>query len=57
VRGFGGPPPNRLLSPQAILSALHLPADFEAVVASVQPRESDGEVVALDSVVLVRRAN
>ncbi len=37
VRGFGGPPPNRLLSPQAILGALHLPADFEAVVASVQP--------------------
>jgi SAM-dependent methyltransferase len=57
VRGFGGPPPNRLLSPDAILGALHLPADFEVVLAEVQPRESDGEVVALDSVVLVRRAS
>ena len=57
VRGFGGPPPNRLLSPEAILSALHLPADFEAVVANVQPREKDGEVVALDSVIVVRRAS
>ena len=57
VRGFGGPPPDRLLSPEAILGALHLPADFEVVLAEVQPRESDGEVVALDSVVLVRRAS
>ena len=55
VRGFGGPPPNRLLSPEAIRGALHLPADFEVVLAEVQPRERDGEIVALDSVVLVRR--
>lgn len=55
VLGLGGPPPARLLSPEDILSALHLSADFEAVVASVQPREKDDEVVALDSVVLVRR--
>jgi SAM-dependent methyltransferase len=56
-RGFRGPPPARLMSPQAILGALHLPADFEELVAQVQPRERDGEVVALDSVVLVRRAD
>jgi SAM-dependent methyltransferase len=56
VRGFGGPPPARLLSPKDILTALHLPEGFEVLVADVQSREKDGEVVALDSVVLVRRA-
>jgi SAM-dependent methyltransferase len=56
ARGFGGPPPARLLSPDDILAALHLPADFQVLVAEVQPREMAGEVVALDSVVLVRRA-
>lgn len=56
LRGFGGPPPARLMSPDDILRALSLPADFEVLVASVPPREKDGEVVALDSVVLVRRA-
>ncbi len=56
VRGFGGPPAHRLLSPDAILVALHLPEGFEVLVSEVQPRESDGAVVALDSVVLVRRA-
>ncbi len=55
VRGFGGPPPARLLSPNDILGALHLPEGFEVLVADVQSREKDGEVVALDSVVLVRR--
>lgn len=55
-RGFGGPPPARLLTPDDITAALHLSADFEVLLAEVRPRESDGEVVALDSVVLVRRA-
>ncbi len=55
VRGFGGPPAHRLLSPAAILAALHLPDGFEVVLSEVQPQESDGTVVALDSVVLVRR--
>ncbi len=55
VRGFGGPPPGRLMSVDDIIGALRLPVDFEVVIAEVQPRERDGEVVALDSVVLVRR--
>ncbi|MCU0263276.1 MAG: class I SAM-dependent methyltransferase [Candidatus Nanopelagicales bacterium] len=55
VRGFGGPPAHRLMSPDAILAALHLPEDFDLLVSEVQPQESDGAVVALDSVVLVRR--
>ncbi len=55
-RGLGGPPPARLLSPEDILGALHLPPGFEVLVSEVQTRESDGEVTALDSVVLVRRA-
>jgi SAM-dependent methyltransferase len=55
VRGLGGPPAHRLLSPGAIVDALHLPEGFEVLVSEVQPRESDGAVVALDSVVLVRR--
>lgn len=54
-RGLGGPPPARLLSPEDILRALHLPTGFEVLVSDVQSRESDGEVTALDSVVLVRR--
>ena len=54
-RGLGGPPPARLLSPGDILGALHLPPGFEVLVSDVQARESDGEVTALDSVVLVRR--
>ncbi len=56
TRGLGGPPPARLLSPGAIVTALHLPEGFDVLVADVQSREKDGEVVALDSVVLVRRA-
>ena len=55
LRGFGGPPPHRMMSPGDILTALGLPADFEVLVAAVPPREKDGEVVALDSVVLVHR--
>lgn len=55
ARGFGGPPPARLMSVDDIIGALHLPVDFEVVRAEVQPRHRDGEVVALDSVVLVRR--
>jgi SAM-dependent methyltransferase len=57
ARGLGGPPPARLMSADDIIGALHLPVDFEVVLAEVQPRERDGEVVALDSVVLVRRAS
>jgi len=49
------PPPARLLSPEDILRALHLPPGFEVLVSEVRPREADGEVTALDSVVLVRR--
>ena len=56
LRGFGGPPPSRLMSPDVILRALSLPADFEVLMADVPPREEGGEVVALDSVVLVHRA-
>jgi SAM-dependent methyltransferase len=56
ARGLGGPPPARLMSADDIIGALHLPVDFEVVLAEVQARERDGEVVALDSVVLVRRA-
>jgi SAM-dependent methyltransferase len=56
ARGFGGPPPARLMSTADILGALHLPGDFEVVLAEVHARERDGAVVALDSVVLVRRA-
>ena len=54
--GHGGPAPARLLSPNDILAALHLGEGFEVLVADVQSRQKDGEVVALDSVVLVRRA-
>jgi SAM-dependent methyltransferase len=54
-RGFGGPPPARLMSAQDTVDALHLPVGFEVALAETQPRERDGEVVALDSVVLVRR--
>jgi hypothetical protein len=57
ARGLGGPPPARLMSADDIIGALHLPVDFEVVLAEVQARERDGEVVALDSVVLVRRAS
>lgn len=56
VRGLGGPPPARLLSPDGILTALHLPPGFEVLVAEVQTRREQGEITALDSVVLVRRA-
>ena len=54
--GLGGPPRARLMSPGDILTALHLPADFVVLVDQVQSRAKDGEVVALDSVVLVHRA-
>jgi SAM-dependent methyltransferase len=54
--GHPGPAPARLMSPVDILKALHLPADFEVLVDEVRSREQDGEVVAVDSVVLVRRA-
>jgi hypothetical protein len=53
--GFGGPPAARLLSPDDILAALHLPDGHEVLVREVRAREQDGQVTAMDSVVLVHR--
>lgn len=54
-RGFGGPPADRLLTPADVLEALDLPHGFDVLVATVWPRETDGQVVALDTVVLAHR--
>lgn len=56
TRGFAGPPPHRLLSAGAIVALLDLPEDFEVQVSTVRPRVRDGEVTALDSVVLLHRS-
>ncbi len=53
--GFGGPPAARLLSPDDILAALHLPNGHEVLIREVRAREQDGQVTAMDSVVLVHR--
>lgn len=53
--GFGGPPAARLLSPAEIVAALHLPNDYEVALSEVRAREQDGQVTAMDSVVLVHR--
>jgi SAM-dependent methyltransferase len=55
--GFPGPDPNRLMSADDILSALELPAGFEVVIRETRPkqRDGDGEVVAIDSIVLAHR--
>ena len=55
-RGLPGPPPHRLLSPEAIVELLALPTDFSVEVSTLQTRERDGQVTAVDSVVLVHRA-
>lgn len=55
-RGFPGPPPHRLLSAESVIEAMDLPEGFEVQVSTVRPRVRDGEVTALDSIVLVRRA-
>lgn len=54
-RGFPGPPPHRLISADAVIEVMDLPEGFEVEVSTVRPRVRDGEVVALDSVVLVHR--
>ncbi|MDH4015787.1 MAG: class I SAM-dependent methyltransferase [Actinomycetota bacterium] len=53
--GFDGPPPERLLSPADILAALRLPNGYEVALSEVRARERDGQVTAMDSVVLVHR--
>lgn len=53
--GFAGPPAARLLSPDDILAALHLPNGQEVLIREVRAREQDGQVTAMDSVVLVHR--
>ena len=55
--GFPGPDPSRLMSADDILNALELPTGFEVVTRTTRPkqRDSDGEVVAIDSVVVARR--
>ena len=56
VRGFSGPPAARLPVSARPSSALcTCPSASRKWSASVRTRENDGEVVALDSVVLVRR--
>ncbi len=55
-RGLPGPPPHRLLSAEAIVGLLDLPADFSVEVSALQARERDGQVTAVDSVVLAHRA-
>lgn len=57
THGFGGPPADRLLTPGDVLEALDLPNDFDVLVAMVWPRETDGQVKALDTVVLARRSS
>jgi len=56
-RGLPGPPPHRLLSPQQVVEALDLPDDCSVELGTVHVREAEGAVTAVDSVVLVRRAN
>ncbi len=54
-RGLPGPPPHRLLSAADIVELLHLPDDFSVEISTLHRREDDGQVAALDSVVLVHR--
>jgi SAM-dependent methyltransferase len=55
--GFPGPDPRRLLSADDILDALDLPTGYEVLTRTTRPtqRQDDGEVIAIDSVVLVHR--
>lgn len=55
--GFPGPDPRRLMSADDILNALDLPHGFEVVTRTTRPkqRDGDGEVVAIDSVVVAHR--
>ena len=55
-RGLPGPPPHRLLSPDAIVGLLDLPDDFSVQISALHTREREGEVTAVDSVVLAHRA-
>jgi SAM-dependent methyltransferase len=56
--GRGGPAGYRLMSPDEVLAALALPADFEVLTATTLRRtDAEGEVVGVDAVVLVRRAD
>lgn len=54
-RGLPGPAPHRLLSAADIVGLLELPDDFEVQVSAVRERTTDGQVAAVDSVVLVHR--
>jgi SAM-dependent methyltransferase len=55
--GFPGPDPHRLMSADDILDALELPTGFEVVTRTTRPKQQDGdgEVVAIDSVVVAHR--
>lgn len=55
--GLAGPPAHRLMSPDDIAAAVDLPAGFEVLISEVRPRTQQDEVVALDSVLLLRRLN
>jgi SAM-dependent methyltransferase len=57
AHGFPGPDPHRLMTHEDTVAALSLPADSVILVATTWPRERDGVVVAIDSVVLVRRGS
>jgi SAM-dependent methyltransferase len=54
-RGLAGPQHHRLLSADDIVAALALPAGYEVLVVATTEQANEGEVTAVDSVVVLQR--